>query len=39
VSISVCLESHTPYLGFGVPCWCGVGLGYRPCWPPGSCTG
>jgi len=36
------LCSAFPHLGFGVPCWCGVGgprPGGRPCWSPGSCTG
>ena len=36
------LCSAFPHLGFGVPCWCGVGghrPGGRPCWSPGPCTG
>ena len=36
------LCSGFPHLGFGVPCWCGVGgprPAGRPCWSPGPCTG
>jgi len=38
------LRSAFPHLGFGVPCWCGVGgpcsaLGCQPCWSLGACNG